>query len=294
MNSTAILAATGPAVLLSSLTGDYDGDQLFVCWDERLIPSRQQMQRWPSLEYSAGADTVSAKVNHAAFVHYFATYDMHLLGRLNSYYLRWAVLKGIDCMECVQLAVLFARGVDAVKTGDKTAVPPHLIPPRLPLHADGPSTDGSSSDSGSNAAGTSSSSSSSGPSPAHMPSMSAAGMSNTCNSHSPAPRVWVELIQRAQQFVHSWQQQRITFSALSDITCGLSLSDMQELLISRDIAAREYDLLRLAVTWQRQHGDEEDVELAELVKVLDFGQMTAQQVWCHSWCLRPVAVTSVC
>lgn len=65
--------------------GDYDGDQFFVCWDERLIPSKHQLQQ--PLDYSADADPAApaaAAVDHQALIEYFAQYDPFILGRLNS------------------------------------------------------------------------------------------------------------------------------------------------------------------------------------------------------------------
>ncbi|WIA30050.1 hypothetical protein OEZ86_000145 [Tetradesmus obliquus] len=65
--------------------GDYDGDQFFICWDERLVPSKHQLQQ--PLDYSADADPAApaaAAVDHGALIEYFAQYDPFILGRLNS------------------------------------------------------------------------------------------------------------------------------------------------------------------------------------------------------------------
>jgi len=62
--------------------GDYDGDQFFVCWDERLIPPEHKLHK--PLDYSAAPETVTARVDHGTFVKYFADYDPSILGRLDA------------------------------------------------------------------------------------------------------------------------------------------------------------------------------------------------------------------
>jgi hypothetical protein len=57
-----------------------------VCWAQELIPAAEVMQMWPPLDYSGLAqERVNAgRADHAALVHYFASYDPRLLGRLDS------------------------------------------------------------------------------------------------------------------------------------------------------------------------------------------------------------------
>lgn len=48
---------------------------------------------------------------------YFANHRQSILGALNRCFEQWAGLNGVNCMQCVQLALLFSLGVDSVKSG---------------------------------------------------------------------------------------------------------------------------------------------------------------------------------
>ncbi|WIA30049.1 hypothetical protein OEZ86_000144 [Tetradesmus obliquus] len=50
-----------------------------------------------------------------------------------------------------------------------------------------------------------------------------------------------------------------------------------DLLDSRDVGATEFDLLRLAVSWQQQHGASAGVALLQLVDNIDFAALTPEQ-----------------
>ncbi|WIA09978.1 hypothetical protein OEZ85_010190 [Tetradesmus obliquus] len=52
---------------------------------------------------------------------------------------------------------------------------------------------------------------------------------------------------------------------------------MMDLLDSRDVGATEFDLLRLAVSWQQQHGASAGVALLQLVDNIDFATLTPEQ-----------------
>eukprot|EP00983_Pelagomonas_calceolata_P112933 1159936-Pelagomonas_calceolata.AAC.14 len=119
----------GQAVMFSVVcyTGDYDGDKAFVTWHEPLIPA--VVAEPPG--YLPDPAVPSSKIGEPEIVSYFAAarFSAALLGRLNAYFLFWADSKGADCEECVAISQIFAKGVDSVKSGQRQAVPQHLIPP---------------------------------------------------------------------------------------------------------------------------------------------------------------------
>lgn len=73
-----------------------------------------------------------AEVNIDAGVQKIPACQSHLLClfcRLNCYFMKWAELKGAGCEECMAIAQIFAKGVDASKSGAQRSVPEHLEPP---------------------------------------------------------------------------------------------------------------------------------------------------------------------
>lgn len=224
-------------------------------------------------------------------------------------FLHWAELKGPSCPECVELAQLFSQGVDSVKSGAKTKVPSYLkrppppppLPPPLPARASSAAADAPDAAAQQAvlpaAAQTTTSSSTS--STAGSPPVAACGVA----SSSTGP-VWLQLRERARGFVHNWyslclshhpgsaQTPAAAAGSLSSAgaalgpgaaTTGLSLADMLELMDIRDVAASEFDLFRLAVSWVAQHGAAEGVDLVQMVDSLDFSKLTPEQVGLCLW-----------
>lgn len=221
-------------------------------------------------------------------------------------FLYWAELKGPSCPECVELALLFSRGVDSVKSGAKTKPVPSWLkppppPPSLPAGAS-PAADvpGAAAQEAVLSAAAQTATISSTSSSASSPPVAGGDASS-----STGP-VWLQLRERARGFVHTWyslclshrpgsaQTPAAAAGSLSSagaasgpgaVTTGLSLADMLELMDLRDVAASEFDLFRLAVSWVAQHGAAEGVDLVEMVDNLDFSKMSPEQV---GVCLSPV------
>ena len=74
------------------------------------------------MSYTGAAERPQSTVGHADMIAYFANHQPEVLGRLDRCYGQWANLKVADCRECIQLADLFSRGVDSVKSGER-AIP---------------------------------------------------------------------------------------------------------------------------------------------------------------------------
>ena len=95
--------------------GDLDGDIFFVCWDPQLIPHQRQMIE--PLPYTAASARPQGPIDRHDMIAHFANFSQSILGALARCYEQWANLKGPNCKECVQLAILFSLGVDSVKSG---------------------------------------------------------------------------------------------------------------------------------------------------------------------------------
>jgi hypothetical protein len=92
------------------------------------------MALFPPLHYDGALPPPAAApqqppqpVQHSDLIEYFSEQDSSVLGRLNTCYLRWAELKGPGCEQCRALSLLFAKGVDSVKTGERASVPASLV-----------------------------------------------------------------------------------------------------------------------------------------------------------------------
>ena len=105
---------------------DLDGDQYFVCWDERLI-IQSTCEPYDYLP----AD--SKRSSQLGMVEYFAQQNeqSRSMGKIDKYYKYWANEKGIKCKECAELGMHFAHSVDSAKTGVRVSIPRHLVPHKV-------------------------------------------------------------------------------------------------------------------------------------------------------------------
>ena len=103
---------------------DLDGDQFFVSWQNDLVPERLH----PPYSYPS-SETPPTEVTSRDLLTFFANFKSDV-GKIDGYYKYWAELEGVSSSECQQLGELFAKSVDASKTGATCRVPKHLIPPR--------------------------------------------------------------------------------------------------------------------------------------------------------------------
>lgn len=111
---------------------DLDGDQYFVCWDERLVPPRVAAP----YDYPAfnSADNRSARQHEnqsSELVKYFSIQHSvsRNTGRVDSLFRAWSNLNGADCSECEILGQLFSRVVDSAKSGERVSIPRDLVIP---------------------------------------------------------------------------------------------------------------------------------------------------------------------
>jgi RNA dependent RNA polymerase len=109
---------------------DLDGDQYFVCWDHRLIPTSTV----PPYHYPAYKNVKTRKPgSHSAeLVRYFASQNQpsSLTGWVNGLFLAWADKEGVDSEQCTRLGQIFARVVDSAKSGERIKIEPGLVIPR--------------------------------------------------------------------------------------------------------------------------------------------------------------------
>eukprot|EP00873_Tetraselmis_striata_P022777 jgi/Tetstr1/443041/TSEL_031100.t1 len=120
-----VLPVNGPRPHMDEAAGgDVDGDTVLVIWDPALVPEQA-----PAAAYPAAPERPSASISQKDMITYFAKFNDSFLGRLNKLYIQWADLHGADCEQCKTINALFARGVDAVKSGEQQHLPARLILP---------------------------------------------------------------------------------------------------------------------------------------------------------------------
>ena len=103
---------------------DLDGDEYFVCWDEKLVPEQEQRPM---------ATVVKEKVDKKDSVQIcdvieaFATNDA-IMGQVNNTFMRWADFSpyGANSEQCKELARIFAQSVDGAKHGGAAHIPENL------------------------------------------------------------------------------------------------------------------------------------------------------------------------
>ncbi|KAL2291657.1 hypothetical protein FJTKL_11879 [Diaporthe vaccinii] len=114
--------------------GDMDGDDYFVYWDERLIPTEWDH---PPLNHDAGSSTLDkpADVTIEDVTRFFAQYMKNdSLGRIATAHFAQAdqLPRGVKNPKCIELAKLHSMAVDYVKSGRPAVMKRHLQPRKWP------------------------------------------------------------------------------------------------------------------------------------------------------------------
>lgn len=102
---------------------DLDGDKYFVCWDDELVPDKEQ----EPCQYPAAKPVKRSNPTRDDFLKYFAKYSNAVVSRLDALFDRWADTEGINSSECKIVAALFSRAIDAAKTGERVKIPDHIL-----------------------------------------------------------------------------------------------------------------------------------------------------------------------
>ena len=102
---------------------DLDGDKYFVCWDEELVPDKEE----EPCQYPAAKPVKRSNPTREEFLKYFAKYSNAVVSKLDALFDRWADTKGINSAECKMVAALFSRAIDAAKTGERVRIPDHIL-----------------------------------------------------------------------------------------------------------------------------------------------------------------------
>lgn len=103
---------------------DLDGDKFFVCWDDDLVPRKEENP----CQYPAAKP--KKRLNNPTredFLKYFARYSNSTVSKLDSLFIRWADDTGINSTQCKMVAALFSRAIDAAKTGERVQIPPNIL-----------------------------------------------------------------------------------------------------------------------------------------------------------------------
>ena len=102
---------------------DLDGDKYFVCWDDELVPKKEQQP----CQYPAAKPFKRPNPTRDDFLKYFAKYSNAVVSKLDNLFDKWADNKGINSSECKIVAALFSRAIDAAKTGERVKIPDHIL-----------------------------------------------------------------------------------------------------------------------------------------------------------------------
>ena len=105
---------------------DLDGDCFFVTWDKHLIPNSYK----EPYDYPGTASKAEGNITNEKIISYFSRQNetQKLVGRVDSYFNRWADLKGPGSSECELLGQLFSKVIDSCKTGENIDIPRGLQP----------------------------------------------------------------------------------------------------------------------------------------------------------------------
>ena len=212
--------------------------------------------------------------------------------RLNTLYLEWADMKGVDCEECRTLSALFARGVDSVKSGEQQRVPNWLMPATGSAPGQqgmGPITDG--------AAGADTAGAPSGQTAEEGPPASSANDHQGQREGGNKQRIWRLLMEQAREasvafrqgqlrslLSHHHDHQRTGSRQPAEEAAavmrnaprlkGFDSMAILGLIHSSDICLSEYALLRLIARWCAMQGK----PLVDFARLLDFDRLSHLQV----------------
>ncbi|PSR85754.1 RNA dependent RNA polymerase-domain-containing protein [Coniella lustricola] len=114
--------------------GDLDGDDFFVFWDERLLPSEWN---YPPMDHDAETGTSVARQSSDVTIEdmcdFFTDYMKHdSLGVIATSHKAWADKVGPKDSRCLELAALHSAAVDYVKSGKPAVMHRSLFPDRYP------------------------------------------------------------------------------------------------------------------------------------------------------------------
>ncbi|KUI59884.1 RNA-dependent RNA polymerase 1 [Cytospora mali] len=114
--------------------GDLDGDDYFVFWDKRLIPTE-----WNHLPMYHDDNSGNSAVDGAAdvsiedIIRFFAQYMKNdSLGAIATAHFAQADQVGVKHSKCIDLAKLHSKAVDYIKSGNPAVMAKHLRPRRWP------------------------------------------------------------------------------------------------------------------------------------------------------------------
>ena len=115
-----VLPAKGKWPLSSEVTRPHsDGDEYFVCWDEKLIPFPLNPQCY------SGGGTQSQDLSRRGIISFFSGYK-ESIDLIDTSYQNWACSSGAECKECKELGQLFTRYAES---GRKVQIPSNLKSP---------------------------------------------------------------------------------------------------------------------------------------------------------------------
>ena len=130
MKNVVVVPVTGKRPLLDMLGGgDLDGDMCMLFWDSRLIPDADyEPAAWEGAEASK-QDTVTVNDLKRLVLDSLGGF---MIGSITMWHQAWADQKDITCEQCLKLAEIQNKAIDAAKTGAKPEIPETLKTNKYP------------------------------------------------------------------------------------------------------------------------------------------------------------------
>eukprot|EP00026_Physarum_polycephalum_P001463 Phypoly_transcript_01465.p1 GENE.Phypoly_transcript_01465~~Phypoly_transcript_01465.p1 ORF type:complete len:986 (+),score=181.68 Phypoly_transcript_01465:229-3186(+) len=128
-----VLSTLGRRPAYDEIAGsDVDGDQFFVTWDKVLtditpFPPASYLFPQPNQVFFPKDDIVQAVKEN-----FLDCLQPPVLTQISNYHLEYADRLGAKHPDCIELAVLFSRAIDAPKTGDRVMIPPKYYVKKWP------------------------------------------------------------------------------------------------------------------------------------------------------------------
>ncbi|EGR31631.1 RNA-dependent rna polymerase, putative [Ichthyophthirius multifiliis] len=132
-----IFPKKGKIPIAAQIAGsDLDGDQYFICWDERLIPNKEVIPFDYDQENNKNIQqNLQNQINDQQMLDFFIDFiNCENLGKIDNSHLAIADQSSFFALDfrCIQLAKLHAQAVDYAKTGVSPYVPLNLQSKQFP------------------------------------------------------------------------------------------------------------------------------------------------------------------
>lgn len=197
---------------------------------------------------------------------YCSEQSTRAVGKIDTLYWRWANEYGVSCDECIRLGQLFARAIDAAKSGEVIFIPSSLILAPISTHNDTITHEDTT-----------------------IPSNN--------DDATSAIMVWNLLLKADQKFRLQQSQTKIDNNASSLHTSDISLDIIRNILSNNESRLREFQVFSLAVQYMEHHtlnNTNRTDFLREIIDQIDFGRFSIdEQLIASKYINRKIIINSL-